>query len=498
MKQESRAEERRQKVLIVDDDPIIGSFLAHTIHAKGYDAVYYQNPIEALYHAQKENFSLAFVDVQMPEMSGLELISLIKRYNPRIEVILVSGYGSLEDTVRAIKIGISDYLKKPFSVDEISFCLNRFEEREQIRRQLQKTEERYSRLVENIPLIIFSVNRHLKIEFINRTSEAILGYTPTEIIEDERWFEKTVHHEDRHRLRRLFERFFEGECTPFKDECRFIHKKGHLIYTLVQSLPLYHHNSNICEMDGIVVDITDRVFYEKSLVQGEKLKTLGAIATEVAHEIRNPLTSIGGFARRIKKKYTDLKEADIILQETHRLEQLLNRIRQYLQPVEGRKLCLSANDLVMRCYELLLPEMEQKGIACEIALDQSLPLIFADANMLLQVLINLFRNAIEGCKCEKKFKVVTFATENHVHIQCTTPLEPGEIIDCETVFLPFSEGGKSIGLPLSYRLVKNMSGILTCLQEGQSAVFTATFPIAQIVECSTKEMEKTMPDGDGH
>jgi len=483
--QQNRRTEQKDKVLIVDDDPVVGSFLSHTINSRGYEAVYYQNPIEALYHAQKESFSLAFIDVQMPEMSGLELISLLKRYNPRIEIILVSGYGSLDDTVKAIKIGISDYLKKPFTVDEVSFCLSHFEERVRIRKQLEKTEERYSRLVENVPLIIFSINRDLQLTFVNKTLEAILGYTPDEIIEDERWFEKIVHQEDRERLRRSFLRFFEGDCTPFKDECRFIHKKSHIVYTLVQSLPLYQGNSGACEMDGIVVDITDRVFYEKSLVQGEKLKTLGAIATEVAHEIRNPLTSIGGFARRIKKKYPELKEADIVLQEVHRLEQLLNRIRQYLQPVEARRICLNVNEQVTRCYELLMPEMEQKGVMCELSLGQYMPYIFVDPNMLLQVLINLFRNAIDGCKCERKFRVITFATENHVHIQCITPLQPGEELDCESVFLPFSEGGKSIGLPLSYRLVKNMGGILTCFQEGNNAIFTATFPVAQLEECNT-------------
>lgn len=483
MDRQDKRVEQKQKVLVVDDDPAVGSFITHTINSKGYEAVYYQNPIEALYHARKESFALAFVDVQMPEMSGLELISLLKRYNPRIEIVMVSGYGSLEDTVKAIKIGISDYLKKPFSVDEISFCLNHFEERIRIRKQLEKTEQRYSKLVENIPLIIFSINRNLQLVFVNRTLENILGYTPEEITGDEKWFERIVHQEDRERLRRSFLRFFEGECTPFKDECRFIHKKGHLVYTLVQSLPIYHDNSGECDMDGIVVDITDRVFYERSLVQGEKLKTLGAIATEVAHEIRNPLTSIGGFARRIKKKYPELREADIILQEVHRLEQLLNRIRQYLQPVEARKVCLNANDLVTRCYELLLPEMEQKGVYCELSLAQNMPYIFVDPNMFLQVLINLFRNAIDGCKCERKFRVMTFSTESHVHIQCVTPLPPGEQIDCETVFLPFSEGGKSIGLPLSYRLVKNMGGILTCFQEENEAIFTVTFPVAQILEC---------------
>ena len=469
----------RLNVLIVDDDPSVGSFLVHALKSRGYNPFFYTNPLEAIYSAERESYVLAFVDVHMPEMSGLEVISVLKRQNPEIEIVIVSGYGSLDDAVKAIKVGINDYLKKPFSVDEVSFCLNRFEERRRINEQLRRTEEKYAQLVQNLPLVVFVLNRDLKLEFINKATESLLGYTPSEALAADDWFKKAIHPEDRDRIIEKFKNFFSGDCTPFKEECKLLHKKGHIIYTFIQSLPLYGTDDKPCELEGIIIDITDRFFYERSLVQQEKLKTLGVIATEVAHEIRNPLTSIGGFARRIKKKHPELREADIIIQETHRLEKLLNRIRHYLQPVEIKKVFLNANEVIKRCYELLQPEIEHKGVLCAMELDPNLPYIQVDPNILLQVLINLFRNAIEGSRSRKNFCVRTFATDNHVHIQCSSPLEPGETLDCESIFLPFSEGGRSVGLPLSHKLVKNMGGLLTCTEEDQQAVFTVTFPIAR-------------------
>ncbi|SFM74702.1 hybrid sensor histidine kinase/response regulator [Thermodesulforhabdus norvegica] len=487
----------KQKILIVDDDPVAGSFLIHALQSRGYQVVYFQHPTDALDCARRESFALAFVDVHMPEMSGLELISLLKRDNPEIEIVLVSGYGSLDDAVKVIKIGINDYLKKPFSIEEVSFCLNRFEERRRISDRLRRTEEKYEQLVQNLPLVIFVLNQNMELTFINKACESLLGYTPYEAIALHRRFPEIIHSEDRERIVSRFRNFFQGECVPFKEECRLVHKKGHTVYTLIQTLPLRSYSEKEpCELEGIIIDITDRVFYERSIVQQEKLKTLGAIATEVAHEIRNPLTSIGGFARRIKAKYPDLREADIILQETHRLEKLLNRIRNYLQPVDLKKVYINANSVIERCYELLQPEMEHKGVTCAMELDENPPYIFVDPNILLQVLINLFKNAIEGSKKHKKFWVRSFVTENHVHIQCATPLEEGITVDCETIFLPFSEGGRSVGLPLSHRLVKNMGGLLTCTQEDHEAVFTVTFPIAKPHECDQSEFNGAEVEGD--
>jgi signal transduction histidine kinase len=89
-------------------------------------------------------------------------------------------------------------------------------------------------------------------------------------------------------------------------------------------------------VEGIAVDITDRVELERFVVQEEKLKTLGAISAEVAHEIRNPLFSIAGFANRLKNRLPDSHEVDIILAEARRLEDILDRIGNYLHPVELR------------------------------------------------------------------------------------------------------------------------------------------------------------------
>ena len=115
-------------------------------------------------------------------------------------------------------------------------------------------------------------------------------------------------------------------------------------------------------MEGIAVDLTDRVELERFVVQEEKLKTLGAITAEVAHEIRNPLFSIAGFAHRLKNRLPDCNELDIILAESRRLEDILDRIGNYLHPVAPHPRLCSLPPIITTVLDFLSPELAAKDI----------------------------------------------------------------------------------------------------------------------------------------
>jgi PAS domain S-box-containing protein len=119
-------------------------------------------------------------------------------------------------------------------------------------------------------------------------------------------------------------------------------------------------------------EIEERRRLEKILIQKEKLETLGAIAAEVAHEIRNPLVSIGGFARRLRQKFPDSAECEIILRESERLERILSRIGDYLRPAELHFQQCSINTLVSECTDLLALELKRRQVTCRLDLNTEL------------------------------------------------------------------------------------------------------------------------------
>ncbi len=225
-------------------------------------------------------------------------------------------------------------------------------------------------------------------------------------------------------------------------------------------------------------EIEERKRLEKALMQKEKLKTLGAIAAEVAHEIRNPLVSIGGFAQRLKYKFPDLHECDIILNESQRLEKILSRIRSYLEPVEIHPQECLVNRIVSDCLDLLSPETERRNVRCLKELAPDLPAAYADPEILAQIFINLIRNATEAMKQEGALFIKSFESNEDIHIEFKNQAQGLKIEDPEALFMPFAEGGHSFGLPICYRLLKDMGGLLSFAQDKGFMVFAVTLPKA--------------------
>ena len=221
-------------------------------------------------------------------------------------------------------------------------------------------------------------------------------------------------------------------------------------------------------------EIEERKRLEKILIQKEKLETLGAIAAEVAHEIRNPLVSIGGFARRLRQKFPDSAECEIILRESERLERILSRIGDYLRPAAVNLQLCSINTLVGECADLLSLELKRRQVTCRLDLNSDLSQIRTDPDILKQVFLNLIRKAAELMDTGGNIVIKTWETEQDVLTECRGQA-PGLLVKRpEQLFMPFADEGESIGLPLSYRLLKDMGGLLSFAQEKDQIVFTVT------------------------
>jgi len=223
-------------------------------------------------------------------------------------------------------------------------------------------------------------------------------------------------------------------------------------------------------------EMEERKRLENALMQREKLKTLGAIAAEVAHEIRNPLVSIGGFAKRLKQKLPDLPECDIILSESERLERILSRIMNYLEPVELHPRECSVNTIITDCLNLLSPETEARHVKCVLDLSARLPVIHADPEILAQIFINLIRNAAEAMDKGGDIFVKSFETDQDLQIEFKNKAPGLKIDHPDSLFMPFAEGGNNFGLSLCYRLLKDMGGLLSFTQENDCMIFTVSLP----------------------
>jgi PAS domain S-box-containing protein len=230
--------------------------------------------------------------------------------------------------------------------------------------------------------------------------------------------------------------------------------------------------------EKLLREMEERKRLEKVLMQEEKLKTLGAIAAEVSHEIRNPLVSIGGFSKRLKTKFPDSHECDIILKESKRLERILSRIRDYLEPVEFHAMQCDVNKIVTDCVNLLSPETKLRNVRCILKLAPNLSPTFLDPEILAQIFMNLIRNAINAMEKRGALNIVSYENDQDIYVEFKNEAKGLKIKDPETLFMPFSEGGQSIGLPLCHRLLKDMGGLLSFFQDKDYMTFTVSLPKA--------------------
>lgn len=113
------------KVLILDDEQRIIDELSEYLHRKGFVVKTSQKPSQALLMLAREDFDVLILDIRLPEMDGLQVLKQVKADYPALEVILISGHGDMDTVIEAMRLGASDYLKKPFRQNELMIAIER-------------------------------------------------------------------------------------------------------------------------------------------------------------------------------------------------------------------------------------------------------------------------------------------------------------------------------------------------------------------------------------
>ena len=122
-----------EKILLADDDPRILGVLTEFLEEQGFEVLAVRDGTQALAAIKGEEFTLALLDLQLPGLSGLELLSRIKARAPETEVILFTGHAGLESAVQALRLGAYDYLlKSDLLLADLQAVINRALERRRL------------------------------------------------------------------------------------------------------------------------------------------------------------------------------------------------------------------------------------------------------------------------------------------------------------------------------------------------------------------------------
>jgi DNA-binding NtrC family response regulator len=107
------------KILAIDDEQNIRHLIRNEFMLEGFDVTTAKSGEEGLGFVDRQDYDVVLLDLKLPKMSGIETLKLLKRKNPRSEVIMITGYGDIHSAVESVKLGARDYVTKPFKLDEL-------------------------------------------------------------------------------------------------------------------------------------------------------------------------------------------------------------------------------------------------------------------------------------------------------------------------------------------------------------------------------------------
>ncbi len=367
-------------VLSVEDDPVIRQSIAAWLADEGYEVIEAEDGIAALRAVREQRPDVVLLDLGIPGISGDAVLERMAQESPDLPVVVVSGRAEIGDAINAFKLGAWDYITKPIlNMNMLGLTVRNCLERRRLRE------------------VVFSLDDALELTFVNEACRSVLGWTPEQALLEPGWFMDNVFHEDRERVRAAFSGAFAAN-TPFSLEFRIITPRGVPLFVQARSTAVASPDLTRGmpgRIEGVLIDLSRRVFLERLLVQREKLNTLGALVDEIAHEFRNPVFALAGFARTLHRKFPDAREAEVVLEEAARLEALINRVQQYLAPVDVVPRPCSLAAVLDFAADLLHAPLQRKGVTLRVEAPPDLPPVQSDPDLLAQVVVGMAGVAVE-------------------------------------------------------------------------------------------------------
>jgi signal transduction histidine kinase len=221
------------------------------------------------------------------------------------------------------------------------------------------------------------------------------------------------------------------------------------------------------------------------LVEEEKSDALEQMVEGVAHEIRNPLTSIGGFARRV---YNRLPQGDpnkkymqLIITDVARLENMIKELLELETTAISYRELTNINDVIVEVIETFKQEFEDKDIEAKTELGDDLPLISIDQEQIKMALANLIKNSIEAMQDKlKTLKITSCISDGRLEIQVSDTGKGIPKDKIKNIFDPFFTSktrGPGVGLTLTSKIIQEHRGTVSVESEpGKGTVFLIRLP----------------------
>ncbi|MCW2278788.1 PAS domain S-box protein [Heliophilum fasciatum] len=348
-------------------------------------------------------------------------------------------------------------------------------ERKKIEGALRLSEERYLKAFEASPNMgaIVSLGDHRYLD-VNNTWQKLSGYTKAEVlgkhIEEIPTFDQEV-------LQRLYALF--AQCPVRNAEITFLAKNGEK-HTVYLSADIIHVDDQPC-IFAVAQDITELKKYRNEINRLDQLHLLGETAAGIAHEIRNPMTTVRGYLQIYQRKPDSPLSShhmDLMIKELDRANHIITEFLSIARTHPGDQQRCDLNQLLEAMEPLLVTDAVQ--FSHQVIFNcQPIPQLLLNQKEIRQLLLNLVHNGFEAMAPGGRLIIATSATRSHVLLQVSdygSGISPEHLKKLGTPFFTTKDKGTGLGLAICYSIAARHQANIEVQSSSQGTTFSVRFP----------------------
>jgi len=470
----------KARILIVDDEQGIRDLLMSELAKLGHSIDVAANGEEAISKVQAEKFDVVITDIKMPKHDGLEVLDSVKKISPETEVIMITGYATVENAVEAMKNGAYDFIQKPFNMDEVVAMVEKALEKSELKTLIALYESSKAifsslKLEKLFPIMINLLKNVIRADEIalllfDHQSQLYLAAASFSL----------VYYPYKGAFTTLAERLYSSEQMQGAPVI-FKHPitenpvlKGLFSGSEMKSLAAYpikiknknlgilmvsrtknHSEFSVSDIRNLSIfvsqiaqSIDNTKLYEKleikiselesahrqleqsrrQIVLVEKMSAVGQVATSLVNQLCSPLDSVAAQAEKIIKKKTlppEVKEmVQKIIEESDRCNEVIKNLKIFSSYHKAVKVEADINKVIEEALELTEYEFQNDNIRLVKELAPDVPKVKIDVNQIKQVLLNLLVNAQhsfasqeERNQAERVVTVKSSSVEGQVYVE---------------------------------------------------------------------------------
>jgi len=353
---------------------------------------------------------------------------------------------------------------------------------EKTRTDLINRETQYRLLAENAVDVIYHYQLlpEAKIVYISPSVLNFTGYTPEEYYSNDKLVLNSIHPDDHS----LFDCFIKNlpQSVQLPLTLRLVRNDNTILWIEQKSVPIYDEAGHLVALEGIIRDITMRIKLEQMTSMFDRMNLVGSMAATVAHEIRNPMTTVRGYLQVLGRKVnyqSDKEKFTLMITEIDRANDI---IREYLSLSHKKavnfKIC-SLNSIIEALFPLIQADATSSKVYATLELIR-IPQLLIDENEIRQLLLNLVRNSIEAMPLGGNLVIRTFSEDTKVVLAISdqgSGIPPHVLDNLGTPFITTKETGTGLGLPICYQIAHRHNAIIKINSSDQGTTFFVHFTL---------------------